>query len=44
MSRRMRGIAPWLTSEIKAVCEVVGIQRDEIGKYFFPDMNKEESA
>lgn len=43
-SRRMRGVAPWLTSEIKAVCAVVGIQRDEIGEYFFPDMNEEESA
>ncbi len=43
-SRRMRGVAPWLTSEITAVCAVVGIQRDEIGEYFFPDMNEEETA
>lgn len=43
-SRRMRGVAPWLTSEITAVCAVVGIRRDEIGEYFFPDMNEEETA
>ena len=43
-SRRMRGVAPWLTSEITAVCAVVGIRRDEIGAYFFPDMNEEETA
>lgn len=43
-SRRMRGVAPWLTSEITAVCAVVGIRRDEIGEYFFPDMNEEETV
>lgn len=40
--RRMRGTAPWLTSEVKAVCEVVGIPRDEIGIYFFPDFPSNE--
>lgn len=42
--RRMRGDAPWLSSEIEAVCRVVGIQRSEIGEYFFPDMDKEDKA
>lgn len=41
--RRMRGNAPWLSSEIKAVCRVVGIQRNEIGELFFPDFTEEES-
>lgn len=40
--RRMRGNAPWLTSEIKAVCKIVDIPRNEIGEYFFPDMNEEQ--
>lgn len=40
--RRMRGNAPWLSSEIKAVCGVVGIRQDQIGEFFFPDMNEEE--
>lgn len=42
-SRRMRGVAPWLTSEITAVCAVVGIRRNEIGEFFFPDFTEEES-
>lgn len=41
--RRMRGVAPWLTSEIIAVCAVVGIRRDEIGMYFFPGMNEKDA-
>lgn len=41
--RRMRGVAPWLTSEIIAVCAVVGIRRDEIGTYFFPGMNEKDA-
>lgn len=44
MSRRMRGAAPWLSSEIAAVCGVVGITQDQIGAYFFPDVPEKENA
>ena len=40
--RRMRGNAPWLSSEITAVSRVVGIHQNEIGEFFFPDFKEEE--
>jgi len=38
LGRRMRGAIPWAADEIAAVCRVVGIPRDDIGAYFFPDL------
>ena len=42
--RRMRGVAPWLSSEITSVCQTVGIPQEKIGEYFFPEVEKGESA
>ena len=34
----------WRWKEIAAICKVAHIQQDEIGKYFFPAMQKEATA
>ena len=44
MSGRMNGHQPWTSAEIAAMCELLDIQKDEIGKYFFPEVGKGESA
>lgn len=31
----------WLFKEITAICKVVGIPREQIGEYFFPEVKKE---
>ena len=39
MSGRMHGSA-----EIAAMCELLDIQQDEIGKFFFPEMSREDES
>lgn len=41
-TRRMQGKRPWLSSEIAAICQLLGIPQNQIGKYFFPDVEEEE--
>lgn len=41
-TRRMQGKRPWLSSEIAAICQLLGIPQEQIGEYFFPDINKKE--
>lgn len=40
MSARMNGRNPWTSTEIAAICELLGIQQDEIGNLFFPEVEK----
>ena len=42
LSRRMRGVAPWLSSEISKICTALDISQSEVGFYFFPELSKEE--
>lgn len=42
LSRRMRGVAPWLSSEICKICVALDIPQGEVGFYFFPEVAKEE--
>lgn len=42
LSRRMRGAAPWLSSEICKICVALDIPQSEVGFYFFPEVAKEE--
>ena len=44
MSGRMHGHNPWTSTEITAMCELLGIRQNEIGEYFFPRVKKGESA
>ena len=44
MSGRMHGNQPWTSTEIAAMCELLGIRQNEIGEYFFPRVEKGESA
>ena len=44
LSRRMRGVAPWLSSEICKICAALDIPQSEVGFYFFPDVAKEEQS
>lgn len=44
LSKRMNGRQPWTSTEIESACELLGIQQDEIGKYFFPQVEKGEPA
>ena len=44
MSGRMQGLNPWTSTEITAMCELLGIRQNEIGEYFFPRVEKGESA
>ena len=44
MSKRMNGKQPWTSTEITAMCELLGIRQNEIGEYFFPRVEKGESA
>ena len=44
MSARMNGHQPWTSKEIAAICELLDIRQDEIGEYFFPEVEKGESA
>ncbi|MBS6136372.1 MAG: DUF739 family protein [Faecalibacterium prausnitzii] len=44
LSKRMGncvGSGEWRSSEITAICKVVGIPREQIGEYFFPEVKKE---
>ena len=43
LSRRMRGTMPWTSDEIKPICRVLNIPQEQVGAYFFPDIEKEES-
>lgn len=36
LSGRMRGHSEWKSTEITAICELLDIPQDEIGKFFFP--------
>ena len=31
-------------AEIAAMCELLDIQQDEIGKFFFPEMSREDES
>ena len=42
-SRRMMGAMPWTSDEIAALCRVLGIPRQQIGDYFFPDVEEEDA-
>ena len=44
MSGRMQGHNPWTSAEITAMCELLDIQQDEIGKFFFPEMSREDES
>lgn len=44
LSRRMRGAQPWTSDEIKTICQVLNIPQEQIGAYFFPDLEKEDPA
>ena len=44
MSARMNGHQPWTSAEIAAMCELLDIQQDEIGKFFFPEMSREDES
>lgn len=44
MSGRMHGHNPWTSTEITAMCELLGIRQNEIGEYFFPAIAKEEKT
>lgn len=44
MSKRMQGHDPWRGDEITAVCRLVGIAQQDVGKYFFPWMETEAEA
>ena len=41
LSRRIRGAAPWPSDEVAAICKIVGIPQEQIGYYFFPDVEPE---
>lgn len=43
LSRRMRGVQPWTSDEITTVCRLLGIPRQQIGNYFFPDVEQEDA-
>lgn len=42
LSRRMRGVTPWLSSEICKICAALDIPQSDVGFYFFPEVAKEE--
>ena len=44
ISARMNGHKLWTSDEIAAICECLGIGREEIGEYFFPKVEKGESV
>ena len=44
MSGSMREDQPWTSAEIAAMCELLDIQQDEIGKFFFPEMSREDES
>ena len=44
MSKRMNGKQPWTSTEITAMCELLGIRQNEIGELFFPTVEEGESA
>ena len=44
MSGRMQGHNPWTSTEITAMCELLGIRQNEIGEYFFPRVEEGEST
>ena len=44
MSARMNGKKPWTSAEIAAACDLLDIRQDEIGEYFFPAVEKGETA
>ena len=42
LSRRMRGVTPWLSSEICKICAALDIPQSDVGFYFFPEVATEE--
>lgn len=44
LSIRLNDKKPWKSDEITAICSVLHIPQDEIGKYFFPAVKKEDKA
>ena len=40
LSRKMGGHAEWSSSEIEAICELLEISQKDVGKFFFPQMQK----
>ena len=38
MNSRMQGHSAWRADEISRICELLGIAREDVGKYFFPDV------
>lgn len=44
ISKRFRGKVPWTSNEITAICKVLHIPQEKIGEYFFPTVEKGESA
>lgn len=40
LSRKMGGHAEWSSSEIEAICELLEIPQKDVGKFFFPRMQK----
>ena len=40
LSRKMGGHAEWSSSEIEAICELLEIPQRDVGKFFFPQMQK----
>ena len=38
ISSRMTGKKPWRPEEIATLCDLLGIPREEIGEYFFPEV------
>lgn len=37
-SRRMNGAQPWVADEISALCRLLCIPQEQIGYYFFPEV------
>lgn len=44
MTNRLRGRQPWRSNEITAICRVLHIPQEKIGEYFFPAVEKGETA
>ena len=40
----MQGHNPWTSTEITAMCELLGIRQNEIGELFFPEVGKEDET
>lgn len=38
LSNKLSGRAQWKTRDVVAICQVLGIPRSEVGRYFFPEI------